>query len=82
MKKVFSWIFLAIFAAVIYKAATWSYQSSRTEDPSTIQGEVFDVDKDCRITADTGACICRHKRTGERLDLPHSECKERARNNR
>jgi hypothetical protein len=82
MRKVLSWVFLIFFAAVIYKAATWSYQASKTEDPSTVQGEVFDVDKDCSKTADTGACICRHKRSGERLNLPHSECEERARNNR
>ena len=40
-------------------------------DPSP---EVLDIDKECRVTPDTGQCFCRHRWTNERLSVPYREC--------
>jgi len=82
MKIIISWIIWAVVAVLIFKAALWSYEAYRGQSRPSAQQQVFDLDKECRFQADTGACICRHRRTGERLKLPHSECKERALNPR
>jgi len=48
------------------------------ETPIQQQG-ALDIDKLCLLDADTAFCVCRHRWTNERLDLPHEECVERAR---
>ena len=80
MKKAIRFIIWVIVAVLIYKAGLWAYALYKEQNRPVEQQQVFDLDKDCRIQVDTGACICRHRRTGERLDLPYSECKERASN--
>ena len=78
MRIVFRWLGWAITVLIIYKAATWSYDYFLASDQIPDQQDVVDIDKECRMDADTGRCICRHKRTGEYLQIPYDECKSRA----
>jgi hypothetical protein len=82
MKRVIRWVMWVITAVVVYKAALWSYDIYRERSRTPTQQEIADIDKLCRMDADTGRCICRHKRTGEHLKLPYEECKSRALNHR
>lgn len=80
MKQVIRWVIWAVMAFFVYKAALWSYDVYKTRDRTPAQQEVFDLDKECIMDADTGRCFCRHRRTGENLRLPYEECKSRALN--
>ena len=80
MKKVIRWVMLAVTAILIYKATLWSYDFYQAQNRASARQEIVDIDKDCRMDADTSRCICRHKRTGELLKLPYDECKSRAMN--
>jgi len=74
------WIIVALLA---YKVALWAYEEFQLRQPSTKQStqqkEVLDTDKMCKKIADTGQCICRHRKTNERLPVPYNECVSRAR---
>lgn len=82
MKRVIRWVMWVITAVVVYKAALWSYDIYRERSRTHAQQEIAEIDKLCRMDADTGRCICRHKRTGEHLKLSYEECKSRALNSR
>ena len=76
-------IFLAfwiIAAALMYKPVLRAYHDYTASDQGQEQLEVLDIDKRCRVYADTGQCLCRHRRTNERLSLPREECVSLARN--
>ena len=79
MRKGLYWALQIIVLALVAKAGLWAYQNYRADDRGQQQQEVLDVDKHCLLDADTGFCVCRHRWTNERLDLPHEECMERAR---
>ena len=66
-----------IAAVLVYKAAMWAYQGYQAGG-QVQQQQVLDVDKICNMTADTGQCVCRHRRTEERLSIPYEECRSRA----
>lgn len=68
-----------IVLALVAKAGLWAYQNYRADDRGQQQQGVLDIDKLCLLDADTAFCVCRHRWTNERLDLPHEECVERAR---
>lgn len=74
------WIIVALLA---YKVAVWAfekYQSRPRSGQHSGQQEVVpDSDKVCKVIADTGQCICRHRKTNDRLTLPYEECVSRAR---
>ena len=82
MKKVIGWIMWAVTAIVVYKSGLWSYDFYTARSRAATEQEIVDIDKQCILDADTGRCICRHKRTGQRLKLPYDECKSRAMNSR
>ena len=82
MKQLIRWVTWAVAAVIVYKAALWSYDVYQERNRAPTQQEIAGIDKKCRMDADTGRCICRHKRTGEPLRLPYDECKSRALNSR
>lgn len=75
MRKGIQFLFnLAILAALAW-GAWWAWQAfSGGGRPAAAPGQVLDIDKQCRVVADTGQCLCRHARTGERLQVPYDEC--------
>lgn len=81
MRKGISGAWNILVLAAVAWGAWWAWQAISGGPKSTAPpGPVLDIDKQCRIAADTGQCICRHAQTGERLSLPYEECRERARN--
>ena len=68
------WIIAAVLA---YKAAMWAYQGYQAGGQEQPQ-KVLDVDKICNVTADTGQCVCRHRKTNHRISIPYEECVSRA----
>lgn len=79
------WIYLAlqIIAVVLtIKLVLWAYQNFRTGDQGQQQPEVLELDIICRTDADSGRCICRHRRTNDRIPLSYEECASRSRASR
>ena len=75
-------IYLAIWIVVValmYKPVLRAYHDYKAGDQGQEQLDVLDIDKLCRVYADTGQCLCRHSRTNERLSIPHEECSSLAR---
>ena len=74
------WIIVALLA---YKVGLWVFEEYQQRQQSgqrpVQQQEIPDSDKVCNVIADTGQCICRHRKTNERLALPYEECVSRAR---
>lgn len=82
MRKGIYGLFQVLVLAGLVWAGWWAWQTFAGGDRrGAAQAEVLDIDKDCRVFPDTGQCVCRHARTGERLALPYGECRERARRN-
>jgi hypothetical protein len=79
VKKGFYWALQIIALALVVKVGLWAYEYFRPDGEPNQQQEVLDIDKRCLTDADTGFCVCRHRWTNERLDLPHEECLERSR---
>lgn len=75
-----TWIIVALLA---YKVAVWAFEEfqlrERFDQRSGQQEDIPDSDKICKMIADTGQCICRHRKTNDRLSLPYEECVSRAR---
>ena len=74
VRKAIYWAVQIIVIALAIKLAMWAYQNVTQGDQVHQQQEVFDIDKLCKMDADTGRCMCRHRRTKERLSIPHEEC--------
>lgn len=74
--NIIAWIIVFVLVA---KGIMWAYEEFGGGGRSSAQSEVVDIDKDCRQDADSGQCICRHRRTGERLKIGYNECAARAR---
>ena len=75
-------IYLAIWIVVValmYKPVLRAYHDYKAGDQGQEQLDVLDIDKLCRVYADTGQCLCRHGRTHERLSIPYEECVSLAR---
>jgi hypothetical protein len=77
MRKGIFWVIWIIAAVLAYKAAMWAYQGYKTGDQAQ-QQKVLDIDKLCIVTADTGQCVCRHRKTNQRISVPYEECVSRA----
>jgi len=80
MRKPLRGLFRLLVLAALAWAAWWAWQAwggawRAAEAPAA----VLDIDKECRIFADTEQCMCRHARTGERLSVPYDECRQLAR---
>lgn len=78
--RLLTWIIIALLA---YKVALWAFEEFQSRQQFTKQStqkkEVLDTDKVCKVIADTGQCVCRHRKTNDRLALPYDECVSRAR---
>ena len=74
LRNVAVWMFRIILIVLAIRFAWWAYQNYRPDAPAARQPEVPDIDKECRVIADTGQCICRHRWTNERLKVPYKEC--------
>jgi hypothetical protein len=75
-------IYLALWiiaATLLYKPMLQAYHGYMKGEQGQEQQEVLDIDKKCRIFADTRQCLCRHSRTNERLSIPYDECASLAR---
>ena len=76
--KLIGWL---IALAILAKAGLWAWENFISDSRQGPRQQVVDIDKDCRQDADSGQCICRHRRTGERLKIDYAECVSRARGN-
>lgn len=80
MKKLFVWIVRIAVLAVLVKIVLWSWDQYQGGGKEASAGEVTDWDKVCRITnPDYGSCVCLHRYTNQRLEVPYEECVQRAR---
>ena len=81
MRRMMIGLFNLLLLAALVAAAWWAWQAFIAPGRAVATPtEVLDIDKRCRVFADSGQCVCRHRRTGERLSVPYDECVERARN--
>ena len=74
MKNLLNIIAWIIVFFLVYKGLMWAYGEFGGGKHSASQQQVLDIDKDCRMDADSGSCICRHRQTGERLKIEYNEC--------
>ncbi len=75
MRKGIQLLFNVAILAALAWGAWWAWQAYTSSGRTTAaSGEVLDIDKQCNVIADTGQCLCRHARTGERLQVPYDEC--------
>lgn len=74
MRKLVRTLGLVILIIILSKVVLWAWGEFLAGRQSGSQQQTLDIDKDCRMDADTGSCICRHRRTGERLSIPYDEC--------
>lgn len=81
MKKVMTWVVRIVVLILLVKLVMWSWdQYQHGGEPQHVDN-VNEMDKVCRITnPDYGSCVCLHRRTNEKLDIPYKECMTRARN--
>ena len=79
MRKGLRWLSVIIVVLLTYKFAIWTYEKIQSERSGSQQQQVLDIDKRCKIVADTNQCICRHRRTNKILSVPYSECRTLAR---
>ena len=79
VRKGIYWALRIIALVLTIKLALWAYQIYRAGDQGRQQLEVLDIDKLCRMYADTGQCFCRHRWTNERISMPYEECVSLAR---
>ena len=80
MRKLLIWIVRIAVLLLLARVVFWAweqYQAGGADGPTV---EISEFDKVCRITnPDFGSCVCLHRQTNERLDLPYEECVKRAR---
>lgn len=74
LRNVVPWIIRILVLALAIKFAWWAYQNYWPDGQADSPPEVLDIDKECRVTPDTGQCFCRHRWTNERLSVPYREC--------
>jgi hypothetical protein len=74
MDKIFRWLSLIAVLVLTYYGAMWGYENYQAGQKKAPQGNVLDIDKECRIVADTRQCTCRHRETNERLEVHYEKC--------
>ena len=80
MRKLIQGFFNLLVFAALAGAAWWSWQTFSDRGRTTAApAAVLDIDKQCHVFADSGQCVCRHRRTDEPLSVPYDECVELAR---
>jgi hypothetical protein len=83
MRIVIRLLIWIIVARLAYKVGLWAFEEYQQRQQSgqrpVQQQEIHDSDKVCKVIADTGQCVCRHRKTNDRLSLPYEECVSRAR---
>lgn len=80
MRKLTNLVMLIVIVVITISIILWAYEGYRTGGAAQANGTVHDADKMCMITADTGACSCRHRETNELLTaISYDECVLRAR---
>jgi hypothetical protein len=79
MRNAIRGLFQLLVLAALAWGAWWGWQAWDGAQRPAAPARVLDIDKACRLDADSGQCICRHERTGERLSVPYDECRRLAR---
>ena len=78
MRKLISGLFQILVLAAVAWGVWWAWQAFSSTGRTTPTA-VLDIDKQCHVFADSGQCVCRHRRTEERLSVPYDECVKLAR---
>ena len=74
-RTVISGFFNLLVLAALAWGAWWAWQNfAQRDNGAAAQAEVLDIDKQCHVFADSGQCVCRHRRTEEPLAVPYEEC--------
>jgi hypothetical protein len=79
MRQAITWLIRIAVVVLLVKAGMWGYEQLPASGRQQPQQQVLDIDKACRIFADSGQCVCRHRRTNRVLDIPYDECVSLAR---
>lgn len=75
MRKAFLGVLNLLMLAGLAWAVWWAWQNfSGSGAAADAPAQVLDIDKKCFVFADSGQCVCRHRRTDERLSVPYDEC--------
>lgn len=80
MRQAITWLIRIAIVVLLVKAGMWAYEQRPSGGRTQPQEQVLDIDKACRIFADSGQCVCRHRRTNQVLAVPYNECVALARN--
>ena len=80
MRKLMIWIVRIAVLLLLARVVYWAWEQYQAGGEPAPAAEISEFDKVCRITnPDFGSCVCVHRQTNERLDLPYEECVRRAR---
>lgn len=82
MRKLMIWIVRIAVLLLLARVVFWAWEHYQAGGQAAPAVEVSEFDKVCRITnPDFGSCVCVHRQTNERLEIPYEECVKRARAN-
>ena len=73
MRKLISGLFQILVLAAVAWGVWWGWQAFSSTG-RTPPAKVLDIDKQCRVFADSGQCICHHRQTEQPLSVPYDEC--------
>lgn len=80
MRKLMIWIVRIAVLLLLARVVYWAWEQYQAGGQAGPAAEVSEFDKVCRITnPDFGSCVCVHRQTNERLEIPYEECVKRAR---
>jgi len=74
MRKLVSGLFQILVLAAVVWGAWWAWQNFSGAGRTSAAADVLDIDKQCRVFADSGQCICHHRQTEQPLSVPYDEC--------
>ena len=82
MRKLLIWIVRIAVLLLLARVVFWAWEQYQAGGEPAAAIEVSEFDKICKITTpDFGSCVCPHRQTNERLEIPYQECVKRARAN-
>jgi TRAP-type C4-dicarboxylate transport system permease small subunit len=73
VRKLISGLFQILVLAAVAWGVWWGWQAFSSTGRTT-SAKVLDIDKQCRVFADSGQCICHHRQTEQPLSVPYDEC--------